>query len=136
MTKATKNQIAAQLASDMLDADVSDVVVAAVAKSPKAEVVAKVQSDIEAAVALTIRELAVLKAVAASEFVDPVTGSVPSFTLAVESNVEAGKGKVNSPIPGIVASLSKKGLFETIKVKGQTMINISKLGTEFLEAAK
>lgn len=136
MNKAQKLQAAADLADSILDADVSDDVVEAVAKvaakAPKAPRAPKAEKA-EGEIGLTAREILVIKAVANSEFADK-DGSVPSFTLAINSDVPVGDKKVNSPIPGIVASLNKKGVFNTIKVKGQTMISLSVIGKEYLDS--
>lgn len=137
MTKASKSSLA--LSDSILDSDVSADFVAAVAKAPKAPRAKKVEAPkAEGEVGLTVRELAVIKAVALSSFADPVSGAVPSFTLAIEAEVAfgtvKGESKVNSPIPGLVASLQKKGVFETYKVKGQTMVALSPMGKEYVEA--
>ena len=142
MTKASKaSKASLALADSILDGDISEDFVAAVAKAPKAPRAKKVEAPkAEGEIGLTIREIAVIKAVALSSFADPVSGAVPSFTLAIDSEVPygevKGEAKVNSPIPGIVASLQKKGMFETAKVKGQTMVTLSVLGKEYVEATK
>lgn len=89
-------------------------------------------------ISLTIRELSVMKAVAASTFANPENGAVPSYTLALDcaESVPVGNGRVNSPIPGIVASLNKKGMFKTFKFNGQTQVQLTSLGQEYLEAAE
>lgn len=136
MSKSSKASLA--LANSILDSDVSPALVSAVSVAPKAPK-AKVAAEVEAEVGLTPREVTVIKAVAMSTFADPVSGAVPSFTLAIDSEVPygtvKGESKVNSPIPGIVASLQKKGVFNTAKVKGQTMITLSVLGKEYVELA-
>lgn len=136
MKKASIASIA--LSDSILDSDISADFVAAIApvapvalKAPRSKKVESPKADGE--VGLTVRELAVIKAIAASEFVDPVSGAVPSFTLAIDAVVPNGVNKVNSPIPGIVASLQKKGVIETFKVKGQSMIMFSDMGKEFVE---
>lgn len=55
---------------------------------------------------LTALELDVLKAIDASEYGDSLTDGVWSFSIA--QNIRAGVAKRS--IPGVVASLSKKGL--------------------------
>jgi len=131
------SQASQALAASLVASDLTPEFVAATAKAPKKAAVAKVEAE---APALTVRELAVLKAISVSEFIDPKTGAVPSYTLAIESAVPYGtvhgEAKVNSPIPGIVASLNKKGAVLTSKEKGQTLVVMSKLGKEFMEAAQ
>jgi hypothetical protein len=133
MTKANKIQAASDIAATMV-ADLMESIAPVTAKAPKAKAVKVEKAENE--VGLTVREIAIMKAVAASEFVDPVSGAVPSFTIAIDSEVPVGTNKVNSPIPGIVASLNKKGMFTTSKVKGQTVVVITSMGKEFLEAAQ
>lgn len=152
MTKSTKVSAASiNLSNAILDSDISaDFVAAQIKKAPKApkapkatkEVVAVVEAPkaprakqvkAEGEVGLTVRELAIIKAIASSDFIDSVSGAVPSFTLGVAVTIPFGVNKVNSPIPGIVASLQKKGVIETFKVKGQSMIVFSDMGKEFVE---
>ncbi len=142
MKKASVASIA--LADSILDSDISaDFVAAVEAVAPKVEAAPKAPRakkveapKAEGEIGLTVRELAVIKAIAASDFVDPESGAVPSYTLAIDSVVPNGANKVNSPIPGIVASLQKKGVVETFKVKGQSMIVFSAMGKEYVEASK
>ena len=138
MKKASVASLA--LADSILDSDISEAFVAAVAKAPAAPKAPRAKKDpapkAEGEIGLTVRELAVIKAIASSDFVDPESGAVPSYTLAIDSVVPNGVNKVNSPIPGIVASLQKKGVVETFKVKGQSMIVFSPMGKEYVEASK
>ncbi len=84
---------------------------------------------------ITPRELIVLKAVRDSKEVHDASGAVPSFTLS-DSLVEIGKNRINTPIPGIVASLNKKGMFETFKIKGLTHILLTETANEYLSLLK
>lgn len=84
---------------------------------------------------ITPRELIVLKAVRDSKEVHDASGAVPSFTLS-DSLVEIGKNRINTPIPGIVASLNKKGMFETFKIKGLTHILLTETAQEYLSLLK
>lgn len=116
----------------MSDADITP----EVTEAESAPVVVKAQKAPKGNDGLTLREIAILKAIKSSTFADPETGSVPSFTLEMDTPVELGKNRVNTPIPGLVASLNKKGAIVTFKIKGQTMIELTVIGEEFLEMLK
>lgn len=104
---------------------------------PKAKVATKTVEQViadaaEVGMRVTVREVAVLKALATSEFADE-SGGVPSVALASSVEVEA---KGNSPIPGLIASLNKKGLVTTARVKGQTVVSFTEVGQGFADALK
>lgn len=137
MKKSVQASVASvNLANSIVDNDLSASFVEAVAKAPKAPK-AKVEAPVvvePVAVALTDREIAVVKAIASSEYSDPESGAVPSFSLAIDPVVANGVNKVNSPVPGILASLKKKGVVESFKVKGLSLVKFSEVGKEFAES--
>lgn len=128
MSKAATGKVS----SDVAKAAASPLNILSILSKPAVKVSAKPVSEAKEP-GLTERELAMIKAVASSDFADPITNAVPSLMLAAFATVANGVNKVNSPVPGIVASLKKKGVFDTKKVKGMTMVTLTPMGREYAD---
>lgn len=95
----------------------------AIAKAPALKVDAKA---IEEGKKLSANETQVLKTLSTSDFreTDAVTSAIPSYTLPLTLPTSIAAKSV----PGLVASLNKKGMLTTAKVKGVTMITLTATG--------
>lgn len=81
--------------------------------------------------ALTVKELAVLQAIDDSEYGDLLTDAVWTFSIAdnVALNIVPVKG-----IPGVVASLNKKGFLVSVKDSDGDCVYLTDAGVKaFLE---
>lgn len=100
----------------------------AIAKAPakKAPALKVDAKAIEEGKKLSANETQVLKTLSTSDFreTDAVTSAIPSYTLPLTLPTSIAAKSV----PGLVASLNKKGMLTTAKVKGVTMITLTAEG--------
>lgn len=122
---ASELQVEAASAEVIAKTKVSKAAKQAADKAPKAPKAPKEKSPVSA------RELAVMEVIKASEFQDPDSKQVPSYVVAMEAEAKQIEAKA---IPGIIASLNKKGLLVGQKVKGMYQVGLTAAALALIKA--